>query len=104
MGARDLPPARLTQVAIAAQSKPPSTFDPAKYAYVTAIVSKGDQRKVWVTSRIKDQQIPLGEGEQFEIGRMKGTIVHINGRDVEIESEGKRWTVALGDPLRASQP
>lgn len=84
--------------------KPPSTFDPAMYAYVTAIVSKGDERKVWVTSRIKDQQIPLAEGERFEIGRMKGTIVHINGRDVEIESEGRRWTVALGGPLRASQP
>jgi hypothetical protein len=78
-------------------------FDPSKYAYVMAIVSDGGQREVWLRSRIKDEKLPLRQGQRFEIGPMKGTVTRIEERRVEIESDGKRWTIALGEPIKGSE-
>ena len=84
-----------------APTPPPSRFDPAKHAYLTAIVTMGDRQQAWIFARTSDETFKLFEGDTFEIGGVKGKVLRIGQRDVEIEFDGRQYLLPLGENLRA---
>jgi hypothetical protein len=75
-------------------------FDPSKWAFVTGIVTVDGKPIVWIKSRTTDKTFQLAQGDKFDLGPYHATIARINPRDVEILSEGKRLTIALGGNVR----
>lgn len=80
---------------------PPPRFDPAKHAYLTAIVAVGDRQQAWIFARTSDETFKLFEGDTFEIGGAGGKVLRIGQRDVEIEFDGRQYLLALGENLRS---
>ena len=79
----------------------PPSFDPGKYAFITAIVKGLDGRlQIWLKSRTTGQMLTLAEGDDFELGTLQGTVVEIHQRTAELEIDGQRCLIALGKSLR----
>jgi len=77
----------------------PPKFDASKYAYLTGITATGPKLQAWFRSRTNNEDFRLSEGDQFQIGPLRGTIVRIGPREVEFEAGGTRYTVVLGTNL-----
>jgi len=75
-------------------------FDHAKYVYVTGITRADGKPQAWLKSRTTDKQFLLAEGEQFQVGAIQGKVTRIGDKEVEIELDGKRRVVPLGDNIR----
>lgn len=84
-------------VAMERPKKP--SFDPTKYAFVTAILDVAGRPQVWIVARTLGETFKLYEGDPFAIGHVEGKIVHIGVRSVEIVIDGERRAVALGENL-----
>jgi len=85
--------------------RPEPRFDPCEFAYLTGIVQGvGDQPEVWLIARTTGAKYALREGETFEVGDVSARVIHINRRNAEIEFDGKRWLVPMGDNLREAKP
>ena len=83
----------------------PPRFDPCKHAYLTAIVRGiNDEPEAWMIARTTGQKLALCEGDTFELGDVRAKVIHINRRDTEIEVDGKRWLMFMGDSLREAKP
>lgn len=97
------PPPRVASSAPAAP-KPPS-FDPAKFAFVTGILSDSSGRpEVWLNVRTTGETLRLGVGESFQVGALQATVAQISARQVVLVTEGKRLQVGLGQNLREATP
>ena len=81
-----------------------SKLDPAKYAYLTAVLSVEGRPQAWFVARTTDQIYKLSEGEEFTVGAVRTKVVRIGQRDVDLEIDGARYTVGLGNSLRDGQP
>jgi hypothetical protein len=81
------------------EPKPPG-FDVAKFAFLTAILQVGERPQIWVNVRTTGQILKLAEGDKFDIGNLHGTVKRIDEKAVELEADGKRLLVALGENLR----
>lgn len=82
----------------------PPPFDHTKFVFVTGITAREGQALVWLKARTTDEKFMLAEGEQFKIGSNQMKIVRIGLRAVEIEIDGKRGVVPLGEPVQGSIP
>jgi len=82
-----------------AAPKPPA-FDDAKHTIISAIVQVDDRPQVWVLVRTSGKLLKLFEGDSIEVGQYKGKITKISRLDVEIDSDGRRQLIALGENLR----
>ena len=76
-------------------------FDPSSLTYVSSIDTVDGVPEVWLFVRTQGKTHRLFEGDSFEVGSMRGTIVRIrvDKRDVEIEVDGRHQLVAFGDNL-----
>ena len=79
----------------------PPRFDEAKYTIVTATPAVDGRPEVWLIIRPTGKTLMLHEGDPFEVGPLKGTIVKIESiqRYVIVEVDGKQHTLKLGDSL-----
>jgi hypothetical protein len=75
-------------------------IDAAKFAVVSAIIEVGEKPQVWVNVRTSGEMLKRHEGDPVEVGLFKGKITRINSQSVEIESEGQRKIVSLGQSLQ----
>ena len=41
----------------------------------------------------------LREGETLKLGDVQGKVISIGSNFIELETEGKRWTVGMDEPL-----
>ncbi len=84
---------------------PPPTlaFDNAKFTLLTAILTIDGQGEVWLHVRPTGQMVTLHEGDQFEIGSVKGTVAQINEYDFTFDFEGKRKQLAKGELLEQAK-
>ena len=87
-----------TKPKVEAPPKPPA-FDAAKYAIITAILEVNNRRQMWLSVQTTGKTFKLFEGDAFEVGAMRGTIGRIGSREVELNVDGKRRLVALGESL-----
>ena len=80
---------------------PASRFDPARHAYLTAIVAVDNRQQAWIHARTSDERFELVEGDTFEIGGTRGKLLRIGQREAEVEFDGRRYVLSLGDHLRS---
>jgi hypothetical protein len=83
---------------------PKPVFDHTKFTYVTAITGiDGKPQQVWLHYRPSPPpngtEVKLSEGEKFDFGELRGTIVRIDWDGVEVEMNGRRRHVARGTNL-----
>lgn len=78
-------------------------FDDAKYTFLTATIEVGGEPQVWLNNRPKDQRIMLGLGDSFTIGSVKGTILSVRDRKIEIDMDGQRRSLDIGRALTETQ-
>jgi len=78
--------------------KPP-TFDFAKFTMLSAVLDVDGQGEVWLHVRPTGQMVTLHQGDQFEIGTVKGTVSEIGEFDFSFDFEGKRKKLGKGDTL-----
>lgn len=82
------------------QEPPPPRFDPSEYAYVTGLsVDANGRSELWLKARTTGELFILGEGDEFQVGQVRGTIVQINDQSAEIHINGQRHLIALGKSL-----
>jgi Tfp pilus assembly protein PilO len=93
------PPVPKTIVSTQPSTTPRPSFDPAKFAVLTAILEVGDGPQAWVSVKTSGEVIRLREGDKVSVGQFNGTVTRINVSDIEIEAEGKRRQLALGKSL-----
>ena len=79
------------------------TFDNAKHTILTAILTIDGQGEVWLHVRPTGQMVTLHEGDQFEIGSVKGTVAQIGEYDFTFDFEGKRRKLAKGEFLEQAK-
>ncbi len=79
---------------------PPPPFDASRFAFLTGIVGPPDRLEAWVLSRTEGRLYVLREGDEFQIGLLRGRIRKLELRSAEIEAEGRHWRVNLGESLR----
>jgi len=77
----------------------PPKFDPSKFAFVTGITEEDGAPLLWLTARTTNDKYKLAEGDTFEIGELQGTVVQIHQRAAEIEIDGERRFIPLGNSL-----
>lgn len=79
--------------------KKPKEFDVASQAFVSALISDGKGPQAWIRSKTENKTLYVREGEQLKLGDIEGKVVSIGSNFIEVETEGKRWTVGLDEPL-----
>jgi hypothetical protein len=100
-------PARRSQelkFTVNAKPQPPPVergpvFDFAKYTMLSAVLDVDGQGEVWLHVRPTGQMVMLHQGDQFEIGTVKGTVAEIGEFDFSFDFEGKRKKLSRGDTL-----
>jgi len=79
--------------------KKPKEFDIASQAFVSALISDGKGPQAWIRSKIENKTLYVRVGEQLKLGDIEGKVISIGTDFIEVETEGKRWTVGLDEPL-----
>ena len=77
------------------------TLDLAEYTYVTALVEAGGVQQVWLHDRLANKTWKLGEGDEFSVGQLAGTVRKINrSNEVIVDFDGHRRRLSYGQNLR----
>ncbi len=79
---------------------PPPRFDASRYAYLTGIVGPPERLEAWIMSRTEGRKIVVREGDRIEVGLLRARVRRLDLRHLELESEGRQWTVFIGQSLR----
>lgn len=82
---------------------PAPPFDESAVASFTGFVEVSGQAQTWLRIRTTDERFYLGEGDEFAVGKVKGTVRTITQKGVEFESGGKRYSVRIGQKLAEAQ-
>ncbi len=69
---------------------PKPEFDDASQTVLTALVQGGDDWTAWMNVRTRGKTLKLRVGDEFEIGSVKGKVVGVTPRYIEIEIEDDR--------------
>lgn len=86
-----------------APSPPPEkpAFDDASQTVLTALVQGGDEWTAWMNVRTRGKTLKLRVGDEFEIGSVKGKVVSVKPKYVELEIEqDRRFTLKPAGVLR----
>ncbi|MEE8451610.1 MAG: hypothetical protein V3R99_06830 [Thermoguttaceae bacterium] len=83
--------------------KPPE-FDPTTQTFLTAVVGVGGRPQAWLFIRSSNKTLKYYEGDEFEIGPIRGTVARIDVRQVELQVRGRSVLLALNDNLNESLP
>ncbi|MFN9914766.1 MAG: hypothetical protein ACK53L_19410, partial [Pirellulaceae bacterium] len=79
--------------------KPPPQFDIASQAKLSGLVTGKDGPEAWVRSMLEGKTLYLKIGSKLTLGSVEGTVVSVGANYMELETEGKRWTVGLDENL-----
>jgi hypothetical protein len=85
-------------------TKSAATFDFAKFTMLSAVLDFDGRGEVWLHVRPTGQMVTLHQGDQFEIGTVKGTVSEIGEFDFSFDFEGKRKKLAKGELLDQAKP
>src|SRR4029079_15760185 len=92
------------KVVVNVKEQPPptdraTTFDFAKFTMLSAVLDVDGRGEVWLHVRPTGQMVMLHQGDQFEIGTVKGTVSEIGEYDFSFDFEGKRKKLGRGELL-----
>ncbi|MGA2619003.1 MAG: hypothetical protein ABSF26_15445 [Thermoguttaceae bacterium] len=75
--------------------------DVAEYAFVTAFTESDGARQIWLQDRIKGKTWKLGEGDDFQVGRLHGKVRSIGpSNEVIVDFDGHHRRLRGGENLR----
>jgi hypothetical protein len=74
-------------------------FDEAKYTSLSAVLDIDGKGEIWLDNRPAGKTLVLHEGDQFEVGSVKGTVTHIGENDFSFRAGGKLHRLRNGDAL-----
>jgi hypothetical protein len=86
-----------------AEAPAAAQFDVSKFTVLTALLDVDGRGEVWLHVRPTNQMVTLHQGDQFEIGSVKGTVSQINEFDFCFDFEGKRRKLGQGEMLDQSK-
>lgn len=74
-------------------------FDVASQSFVSAILSGRDGAQVWIRTKTDNNLVKVGAGDDVSIGTVKAKVVEVNVDEqfVELETEGRHWTLGMDD-------
>lgn len=80
------------------------TFDAASQSFVTAILGGRDGAQAWIRTKTDNQLYKVTPGDEISVGTVKGKVVEVNVDEqfVEIETDGRHWTVGMDDSLQSA--
>jgi hypothetical protein len=79
--------------------KPLPKFDIASQAKLTGLVSGREGPEGWVISKTEGKTLRLREGDELKLGDIVGKIVKIGATYMEVETDGKRWTIGTEESV-----
>ena len=80
---------------------PKPDFDDASQTVLTALVQGGNDWTAWMNVRTRGKTLKLRVGDEFEIGSVKGKVIDVTPRFVELEiEEDRRFTLKPAGVLR----
>jgi len=100
---RPAPPANKPPPATPDPPKPPE-FDPTTQTFLNAVVEVDGRSQAWLFIRSSNETLKYYEGDEFEIGPIRGTVARIDARQVELEVRGRSVLLTLGDNLNERLP
>jgi hypothetical protein len=74
-------------------------FDDARFTYAIAMLEVSGKRQLWLQIRTSGQILKLNEGDSVRVGSIDATIARIGQRDVELDANGERIFIRVGEPL-----
>ncbi len=80
-------------------AKEPPKFDIASQAYLTALIADTKGPAAWVRSKTEGKTIYLRKGDELKLGDVIGKVIEVRPDFVELETDGKRWTVGLDESI-----
>jgi len=80
-------------------TKEPPKFDVASQAFLTALISDTRGPLAWVRSKTEGKTFQLRKGDDLKLGDVVGKVIDVRPDFVELETEGKRWTVGLDESI-----
>jgi hypothetical protein len=85
--------------AVASDDTAPPPFDPAKFAFLTAILEDEEDSQAWINVRTTGELLKLRKGDNLKVGEFQAVVTRIDASGVELESAGKRRLLTLGKTL-----
>jgi hypothetical protein len=80
---------------------PPTPFDSAPFTKLIATFEpEGAPPYAWLYDQTSNQRIDLAEGKEFEIAGVKGVVLKISLRFIEVKVKEKLWRLENGDNLK----
>jgi hypothetical protein len=86
-----------------AAQKPKLEFDHARFTVLTAVLDLNGKGEVWLRNQYLGQTLKLHQGDEFEIGSIKGQVAQIGQYDFSFTSEGKLRKLVKGDTLEQAK-
>jgi hypothetical protein len=80
-------------------AKEPPKFDVASQAYLTALIADTRGPSAWVRSKTEGKTLQLRKGDELKLGNLVGIVLDVSPDFLELETEGKRWTVGLDESI-----
>ncbi len=94
------------KIAVVDPPKPPPPpapklkFDDATQTVLTGLTHGRDDWTAWMHVRTRGKTLKLRVGDQFEIGSLKGEVIEVTPKFVELEIAGKRFTLKPNGNLK----
>ncbi|MEX2174381.1 MAG: cadherin repeat domain-containing protein [Pirellulaceae bacterium] len=79
-------------------------FDDAKFTDLTAVLDIGGESEIWLHIRPQGRMLKLREGDEFEIGSVKGLVERIGESDFTFQVDGKLRRLVKGEMLDQAAP
>lgn len=86
---KDLPP----------PAKAPPSFDVASQARISGLVANKDRAEGWIYSKTEGKTIKLRKGDELKLGSVVGKVIEVGVNYMELESEGRRWTLGIEETV-----
>ncbi|MCU0712354.1 MAG: cadherin repeat domain-containing protein [Pirellula sp.] len=77
----------------------PTQFDVASQAKLSGLLAGKSGSEAWVFSRTEGKTLKLREGDELKLGEIRGKVVKIGASYMEVETDGKRWTVGTEETI-----
>jgi hypothetical protein len=83
------------------------SFEVAKQAFVTAIVQVNERPQAWLLEKTSGKRQAVFEGDDFQLGELRGKVTRIGSREIEIELGGQKvvwpWSKSLFEAQEAAK-
>jgi hypothetical protein len=77
----------------------PEKFDIASQAKLTGFLSGRQGTEAWVHSLVEGKTHKLRKGDELKLGEIKGKVIDVGANFIELETDGRKWTVGFEESI-----